>query len=156
MASHDLESLPGIGPATARALVAAGFVDRDAISSATVEQLIAVKGFAEARASALIAEAQRSNESDEPADSERAEATDVDEFIQSENEPPTSRGKNAKKRKNRKKLRTLHADLNKRAKKARKKSKTAKSKKKRRRWAAEADRLAKKAKKAKKRLARLS
>jgi len=155
MASHELESLPGIGPATARALVAAGFVDRDSLSSATVEQLIAVKGFAEARASALIAEAQRSNESDAPADSERSEATVVDESIQSENEPPTSKAKKAKNRNKRKKLRTLHADLSKRAKKARKKSKLAKSKKKRKRWAAEADRLAKKAKKAKKRLARL-
>ncbi len=155
MASHELESLPGIGPATARALVAAGFVDRDSISSATVEQLVAVKGFAEARASALIAEAQRTHDGEGTALAKRAETTAVDELVEAENEPPTSKGNRAKKRKKRKELRTLHAELSKGARKARKKSKMASSKKKRKQWAAEADRLAKNAKKAKKRLARL-
>lgn len=147
MAAHDLESLTGVGPATAQALVAAGFADRQSVASATVEQLLAVKGFAEARATALIA-AARSGES--PQLDIPAQPT-IQEEAQTE---PERRKRGAKKRKKRKKLRAQYVDLKKLSKKARKKSKTASSKKKRKRWAAEADRLEKKAKKAKKRLAR--
>lgn len=148
MTSHDLETLAGIGPATAHALVAAGFSDRAAIASATVEQLVAIKGFAEARASALISEAQTSDELEGAAESESRRQTPVEE-------PIVDGTEHRKERKIRKKLRARHSDLKKRAKKARKKSKTASSKKKRKRWAAEAERLAQKAKKTKKRLARL-
>lgn len=150
MAAHDLESLTGVGPATAQALVAAGFADRQSVASATVEQLLAVRGFAEARATALIA-AARSGES--PQLDSPAEPT-LQEEAQTEPERPKRAGKKRKKRKKRKKLRAQYVDLKKLSKKARKKSKTASSKKKRKRWAAEADRLEKKAKKAKKRLAR--
>jgi Holliday junction resolvasome RuvABC DNA-binding subunit len=149
MASHDLESLSGIGPTTARTLAAAGFVDREAIASATVEQLVAVKGFAEARASALISEAQRRDEIGAPTASEGQGEPQDERSVVSATEPPKRSSKQ------RRKLRARHADLKKRAKKARKKSKSASSKKKRKWWAAEAERLAKKAEKAKKRLARL-
>jgi hypothetical protein len=149
MASHDLESLSGIGPATARTLAAAGFVDRESIASATVEQLVAVKGFAEARASALISEAQRRDDNGVTAALRGAGEAQQEQSIVIAAEP------SKRSRKNRTKLRARHADLKKRAKKARKKSKSSSSKKKRKRWAAEADRLAKKARKAKKRLARL-
>lgn len=147
MAAHDLESLTGVGPATAQALVAAGFTDRQSVASATVEQLLAVRGFAEARATALIAAASsgESPQLDSPAE------PPIQEEAQTEPELPKRGGK---KRKKRKKLRAQYVDLKKLSKKARKKSKTASSKKKRKRWAAEADRLEKKAKKAKKRLAR--
>ena len=148
MAAHDLEALSGIGPATARALVAAGFVDRDSIASATVEQLVAVKGFAEARASALIAEVQRPDESGGAPASEGAGETQDEQSVVIATEPPE------RSRRQRKKLRARHADLKKRAKKARKRSTSASSKKKRKQWAAEADRLAKKAKKAKKKSAK--
>jgi transcription termination factor NusA len=144
MAAHDLESLTGVGPATAQALAAAGFTDRQSVATATVEQLLAVRGFAEARATALIA-AARSGES--PQLDSPAEPT-IQEEAQTE---PERRKRGGKKRK---KLRAQYVDLKKLSKKARKKSKTASSKKKRKRWAAEADRLEKKAKKAKKRLAR--
>ena len=149
MTPHDLQSLAGVGPATAKTLADAGFGDRDSIASATVEQLVAVRGFAEARATALITEAQNSVGSEEAVDLESVEQTTTEAPEQDEDQRPKSR------RKTRKKLRARHADLKKRAKKARKKSKTASSKKKRRRWAAEADRLARKAKKTKKRLSRL-
>ena len=149
MASHELESLPGIGPATARALMLAGFVDRDSIASATVDQLVAVRGFAEARASALIAEAQRADESGGTAGSESPDE------VQDEKSGRVANAPSKQTRKQRKKLRARHIELKKRAKKARKQSKTASSKKKRKRWAAEADRLARQAKKVKKRLGRL-
>lgn len=148
MASHDLESLTGVGPATARALAAAGFVDRESIAAATVEQLVAVRGFAAARALALIAEAQSSDESRESSDEAPEKAAVVAPV-------PEDAGTREPQRRRRKKLQARHADLKERAKKARKKSKTAGSKKKRKRWAAEAERLAKKAKKTKKRLAQL-
>ncbi len=149
MTSHDLQSLSGIGPATAKTLVDAGFGNRDSIASATVEQLVAVRGFAEARATALIDEAQSSVENEEAVAVESPEQTTIERPDQNAVRRPKS------KRKTRKKLRARHADLKKQLKKARKKSKTASSKKKRKRWAAEADRLAKKAKKTKKQLSRL-
>lgn len=149
MTSHDLQSLTGIGPATAKTLVDAGFGDRDSIASATVEQLVTVRGFAEARAAALIAEAQSSVGSEQAVDLESPEQATAEAPEQDAEQHPKSR------RKARKKLRARHADLKKRAKKARGKSKAASSKKKRKRWAAEADRLAKKAKKTKKQLSRL-
>lgn len=146
MEPQDLESLTGVGPATAQALVAAGFTDRTSIASATVEQLAAVKGFAEARASALIAEATSSGEAQVSRDLEGSEETEPEKPVEADDRSGP---------KNRKKLRQRHADLKKRAKKARKKAKKASSKKKRKAWAAEADRLSKKAKKVKKRLSRL-
>ena len=149
MSSHELESLTGIGPATAQALIGAGFVDPESIAAATVEQLVGVRGFAEARASALIAEAQKA--------AQHVESTDADVMMVTtgEDQHPERDRRPKSQRKLRKKLRDRHADLKRRAKKARGKSKTASSKKKRKRWAAEADRLAKRAKKVKKRLARL-
>lgn len=146
MPSHHLESLTGIGPATAQALIDAGFVDRESIAAATVEQLVGVRGFAEARASALIAEAQSVVSS--------ADATGA--TMAGGETPALDPERPAKSlRKQRKKLRAHHAELERRAKKARKKSKAASSKKKRKHWAAEADRFGKKAKKVEKRLARL-
>ncbi len=149
MTAHDLLSLSGIGPATAETLVAAGFSDRASIASATVEQLVAVRGFAEARASALIAEARIGEDDGDSGAAEPAGRPAVESPERAEDERPKSA------RKAHKKLRARHVDLKKRAKKARRKSKTASTKKKRKRWAAEADRLARKAKKAKKRLAKL-
>jgi aspartyl-tRNA synthetase len=143
MERHDLESLSGVGPASAQALTAAGFTDRSSIASATVEQLVAVKGFAEARASALIAEAKISQMHHVSLDLEGSEETERKKPVAAEDRSEP---------KKRKKLRQRHADLKKRAKKARKKAKKASSKKKRKVWAAEADRLGKKAKKIEKRL----
>lgn len=143
MTARDLESLTGIGPVTAQTLLAAGFVDRDSIAAATVEQLAEVRGFGEARASALIAEALGA----EPAVPEAVSESNI--------RTPEQDQRQKSQRKGRKKLRARHAELKKQAKKARRKSETASSKKKRKRWAAEADRLARKAKKVKKRLSRI-
>lgn len=56
--SADMQDLPGVGEKLLEALKEAGFNSLEKIASATVEQLIAVKGLGEAKAEKIIAKAQ--------------------------------------------------------------------------------------------------
>lgn len=146
MSIEELQKLPGVGPATAETLIAAGYRVPESLAAVSVEELAAVKGFAEARASAVIEAARVAVSDAQPVDATNPGEVHVSSKVDDSRTEPKVTSKDIKR------LRLRHADLKKRAKKARKKSKSASSKKKRKRWAARADKLAKKAKKAKSRL----
>ena len=55
--ADDLTTLPGVGPATAAKLVAAGFETLDSIAASTPEALVAAVGGSSARAASWIAAA---------------------------------------------------------------------------------------------------
>ncbi len=59
MPTTDITRIPGIGPATAVLLADHGFATADDVASATPAQLSSVRGFADARAAAVIGEARK-------------------------------------------------------------------------------------------------
>ena len=116
MSIESLQELPGIGPATAKTLVEAGYVDAEALNTATVDDLTRIPGFGPSRAQALLDAVAAAFQPDAVGSADETESLVPPEGDQTQSqEPPAkekkTRGKAEKQKKRGKRRKAARAKL---------------------------------------------